>query len=369
MTSEAKIASDYMLGVSIVICTYNGTARLPQTLAHLAAQQVGDDVQWEVIVIDNASTDDTARVAEASWSDVTVAPLRVVHETRLGLSYARRRGFDEARYEIVGLVDDDNLVCPDWVRLVSEIMTAHPEAGACGGWSDAICEVEPPWWFENHKIMYAVGPEMPNKDRASERAIMWGAGFAVRRRAWQELVRRGFESRLTDRQGKALVGGGDTELSLALRLMGWRLRYDPRLRLQHVISPARLTWSHLRRLHRGDGTASVGLDPYFAATSRGTDHEIPRYKSTWAWQVAATCKFMLRRPHKLFSMLFSPREGDRDILWIDHCRGRLRRLLQVRGGYDRSFDDVERMLTAYPREHIVRTTNDQSKDILAGGHR
>lgn len=353
--------------ISVIICCHNSSHTLPRTLAHLASQRGADDLRWEVIVIDNASTDDTAELARRVWSHEqnAPAPLRVVHEPRQGLTHARLRGFDEARHEIISFIDDDNLVSPDWVHLVAEIMSRHPEAGACGGWSDPLFEVEPPWWFENHKIMFTIGPEMPNKDQPSERDIIWGAGLAVRRQAWEELVSCGFESQLTDRQGKELVGGGDTELCLALRLCGWRLRYDPRLRLRHALAPARLTWHHLRRLHQGDGAASVGLDPYHAALFRDTPDDIPPYKSTWTWQYAATCKNMLRHPRRLMSALFFPREGDPDVLWLDHCRGRLRRLRRLRTTYNQSFAHVAQIFAARPAGRIDLTPD--GDEYASGG--
>src|ERR1700730_6467372 len=124
-----ELAKPVRLGVSVVICCHNSAQLLPQTLSHLAAQEL-TDVVWEVIVIDNASTDETARVARESWPPGNPAPMRVINEPQLGLSYARWCGFKEARYEFVCFVDDDNWVCPGWVRTVSEVMTTHPEVGA-----------------------------------------------------------------------------------------------------------------------------------------------------------------------------------------------------------------------------------------------
>src|ERR1700719_3404911 len=81
------------LGVSIVVCCFNSASRLSeafaQTLAHLAAQETTAETRWEVIVVDNASTDDTAQVAQKSWPRQLEDSLQVVGEPRLGLSYAR----------------------------------------------------------------------------------------------------------------------------------------------------------------------------------------------------------------------------------------------------------------------------------------
>jgi glycosyltransferase involved in cell wall biosynthesis len=116
------------LGVSIVICCQNSEKLLPATLSRLKKQQAGD-VKWEVLVIDNASVDQTALVARDCWGEDGPALMRVVHEPRLGSYYARERAFAEAEYELVSFIDDNNWVGPGWVVTVSECMSADPDFG------------------------------------------------------------------------------------------------------------------------------------------------------------------------------------------------------------------------------------------------
>lgn len=80
-----------LTGISIVICCYNSAQRLPLTLVHLAAQKVADNFPWEVIVVNNASTDNTEEAAFSSWDRESIE-MRVVYEPQPGLSYARHRG-------------------------------------------------------------------------------------------------------------------------------------------------------------------------------------------------------------------------------------------------------------------------------------
>ncbi len=79
-------------GVSIIICCYNSAHRLPKTLAHLKTQVVSQIIPWEVIVVDNASTDGTDQVAKTQWGELPGVPFRVVNEPRPGLSNARNLG-------------------------------------------------------------------------------------------------------------------------------------------------------------------------------------------------------------------------------------------------------------------------------------
>src|SRR5262245_37703710 len=299
-------------GVSVVICTHNGARRVPTALAHLASQHVPPRLPWEVVVVDNAATDAAAR---GSRPDEAAAPTRMVAEPVLGLGHARMRGLDEARHDVFSFVDDDNWVAPDWVATVSEIMASHPEAGACGGLSEAVLESEPPEWFERFDGYWAVGPQA---ERAEEVGQLWGAGLAVRRAAWCALRADGFTLSLAGRAGTALTTGEDLELCAALRLAGWRLRYDPRLRLRHFMPAARLTWDYARRLLYGWGVASVALDPYLMA--KGPPGLRARLLRLWTWRLAAVT---IRLVGQAMGVATRPGEGSSAVLRYQTLRGRL----------------------------------------------
>ena len=127
------------LGVSVVICAHNAAARLPTTLDHLRRQEGAQDIPWEVVLVDNGSSDGTAAVARELWDGPV--PLRVIGEPRLGQVHARIRGMTEAHYDLISFVDDDNWVASDWIARVMTAISAYPDAGACGGISEPIYEV------------------------------------------------------------------------------------------------------------------------------------------------------------------------------------------------------------------------------------
>jgi glycosyltransferase involved in cell wall biosynthesis len=332
MTQE--VAGTRRPGVSLVVCCHNSAGRLPPTLAHLAAQHANEGLAWEVIVVDNASTDDTAQVALSAWPAVHPAPLRVVREPQPGLSFARQRGFQESRYEIISFIDDDNWVCPEWVQLVAEVMAAHPEVGACGGWPEEVCEVEPPVWFERYKTAYAVGPQAEQAGvMAGQWACLGGAGMCIRYSAWQQLLDRGFRHILSGRKGASLASGEDIELMYALRLAGWKLWYEPRLRMQHFIPAGRLQWSYLLRMRRGGGASTVGLDPYSFALLGPPLTLKERLRRTWSWQLARTMKSLLLSRLKTFRSSRIAVEGNRDALELEHFTGRFLELMQWREVY------------------------------------
>ncbi len=318
-------------GVSVIVCCHNSAPRLPKTLAHLEAQRDTGGVPWEVIVVDNASTDGTAEVARESWRRRDGASLRVVREPHLGLIFARIRGLAEAAHDVVTFVDDDNWVCHDWVGLVARIMDAQPEVGGCLGFCEAACETSPPAWFEQHRGSYAIGPDgLEPGDITWTRDHFWGAGLTVRKSAWERLAGSGFRPQVVGRRGRALSSGEDTELCLALRMAGWRLWYEARLRLQHFLPAGRLTPPYLRRLHRAFGAASVGLDPYLLAAA-----------TPWRRQVRdAAGRLLLRRRDLLRPWRHPASVGD-DVLLAQRLYGRFRALLASRETYDKSMRRIQ----------------------------
>lgn len=339
-------ASETPLGVSVVICTYNGAARLPQALAHLAAQENTSATAWEVIVVDNASTDDSAEVARRCWPTDAPAPLRVVAEPQIGLSRARIKGFAEALYEIVSFIDDDNWVADDWVSRVSETMSNDPALGALNGLNYPVFEIEPPQWFERFQEIYAVFTE-ENLARLNGLPYgLFGAGLNVRKTAWLELKRANFEFDLSDVVGAKLSRGGDSELTFAIREAGWKLAFDPALRLQHFLPANRLNWAYLRRLSRESAISTVALDAYNLPAGTGIKS---RLRKTWAWHALAAAKALLKDPRTLVLAPLCAMEGDPAVLAYEGWRGRLSGLLRLRGGYREAMLRPHRWKVREPR--------------------
>ncbi len=115
-------------GISIVICCFNSEQRLPKVLEHLDRQILIDSIQWEVVVVDNASRDRTSDVAKELWKREDVS-LKVVFEPNPGLSSARMKGIDESSYDIISYIDDDNWVESGWIQKVYDGMNKDPKIG------------------------------------------------------------------------------------------------------------------------------------------------------------------------------------------------------------------------------------------------
>ena len=322
--------------VSVVICCHNGSTRLGPTLAHLLRQDVPPDLAWEVVLVDNASTDDTERIARTLWPGETPVPMRVVTEPQLGLIYARLRGLSAARYEIVSFLDDDNWVAVDWVRRVAEIMAADPRVGACGGRTEAVTEMAPPPWFTDYAAWYAVGRQGESTgDITWRRGRLWGAGLTLRKQAWKDLVENGFSATLSGRSGKQMSAGEDTEICYALRLAGWRLWYAEDLMLRHFIPAGRLTVDYLTRLRCGFGRQSIGIDPYRFYVSFDSSDIRSLFGKVWLRQLLREIYIGLFRDRSLWrSWTAGKRKALANrMIWLFH-RGRITALARLRTEYD-----------------------------------
>ncbi len=353
-----NVAYKNRLGVSVVICCHNSVPRLPQTLAHLTAQQVEaglpDTVPWEVIVVDNASTDQTAMLALNLWPADAPAPLRVVSEPQLGLAHARLRGLSEARFELVSFIDDDNWPCPRWVETVSELMREHPTVGACGGWLTAVSENPLPPWFERYAESYVVGQQALNSgDVTTTGGYLWGAGLTIRQSAWKQLRAAGFSPLLSGRNGLLLSAGEDSEICFALRLAGWRLWYDKRLTLQHYLPTDRLEWRYLRRLHRGFGASLAVLGIYLRILQPAA-HRLHCLRGWWLIETVGCFYKLVLQLGKWYMAPAGSLAAERALLRREHYQGKLQTLLRQRRTYGQMVKQIQALAEALTADQ--RTT-------------
>jgi hypothetical protein len=161
-----------------------------------------------------------------------------------------------------------------------------------------------------------------------------GAGMTLRQEAWCDLERNGFRSQLSDRTGARLSSCGDIEWGLALALAGWKVRIEPRLRLEHCLSADRLNWPYLRKLLRAVGEAQPVLDAYYYAAQYGSGGK-GRLRQYWWWHFIAVAAKLLREhsPRTLLRAYFTDMEGDDNAAEIELRIGRLRGFAGLRSRY------------------------------------
>ncbi|MBC8985439.1 glycosyltransferase family 2 protein [Pedobacter sp. N36a] len=256
-------------GITVLVCTYNGASRLAKTIEHLASQKTRPTFQWELIVIDNASKDDSAAVAQTEWNKYNLpsVPFTVLSEQKPGKIYALEQGAARANYEYLLICDDDNWLQPDYLEKMYAILDSHPEVGAVGGQGIAVCDLPAlPVWFKDYEEGYATGKQGPQTGDVTANGHLWGAGLGTRTSLYQKMY-IGFPSLLTGRSGKQLTAGEDAEYCQRLILAGYKLYYDANLIFQHYMPENRLQSEYRVNLFQGFTESNKILHKYYLANA------------------------------------------------------------------------------------------------------
>jgi glycosyltransferase involved in cell wall biosynthesis len=255
--------------ISILVSTFNRATLLRETLDRLRKQRFehGD----ELIVVNNASTDDTANVIEAASAAFPV-PLRHLHEPVAGKSWALNRAIATANGDVLALTDDDVLVADDWLETLRQIFE-DPAIGLVGGRVDPRWEKPAPVWLRVDDGEYYNGMSAPlallhygqAQDLGDRSAV--GANMGVRRAIAQQVG--GFATHLGRKAG-TLLCGEDHDLCARVSAAGFRCEYRPELRVLHWVPADRLTLRYFIRWFFWSGITEVVLErtvPSFYAVS------------------------------------------------------------------------------------------------------
>ena len=227
-----------MMKVTVILCTYNRCQSLAKTLESLAASTLPGWIDWEVLVVDNNSIDQTREVVEDFCLHYP-GRFRHLFEPRQGLSYARNAGIREARGSILAFTDDDATVEPDWLCNLTSGLLAGECAGAGGRIVPVWAKPLPSWLsIDDPQTM---GPfvafDLGEKACPLTRPP-YGANMAFRREAFQTYG--GFRVDL-GRSATNLQGREEIEFANRLLAGRERLKYEPGAVVRHPASKDRMT--------------------------------------------------------------------------------------------------------------------------------
>jgi glycosyltransferase involved in cell wall biosynthesis len=227
--------------ISTVICTYNRCALLREALSSLTAQSLPSS-QFEVIVVDDGSTDATRAVA-AEFADKL--PLTVITQTNSGLSAARNAGWRAARAPLVAYLDDDARAAPDWLERILAAFAAAPEAAVVGGPVHPRWEKPRPAWLPDDLLLFLTIFNLgPHEIRSREVPVFAGASMAMPR-TWLEAT-GGFDQRL-GRRGSSLLSHEESAWWERVRDRGGFGLYRPDIVVDHFVPAVRATRTWFRR--------------------------------------------------------------------------------------------------------------------------
>lgn len=307
---------------SIVICTYNRAANLPACVAHLAEQSGVESLSWEVLIVDNNSSDDTAQVF-ATLCDQHPIMLRYAFESSQGLSHARNRGIREADGDHVIFIDDDIQVTRHWLRSFSNAFNEN-DCDAAGG-PIKVCSQRPlPNWIRPDMLGFLGGLDFGNEPCLLDgvNRYPFGGNMAFRR---QELERLGGFDVDMGRKGSGestdeLFKGEEAAYFRQLAQSGGAICYVPGASVEHHILPYQLRRRFFLTLHYNEGVQSMrGMQLTAGRKFLGVPLYVIRQTLNAAGRYLAT------------TFRVGPNGSVRDLMTVAYFVGRLRGALARNG--------------------------------------
>jgi cellulose synthase/poly-beta-1,6-N-acetylglucosamine synthase-like glycosyltransferase len=294
MTAET-LAKDAGPRLSVVIPTRDRADLLARALESIAAQTLPREA-FEVIVVDNGSSDDTAAVT-ARFAGAA-GNIRYFFAPEPGLHVGRHVGLREARGEVIVYADDDIRALPTWLEAVAENF-ADPDVALVGGNNlPDFLQPPPPWLLKlwkrpflgGHAIIPLSVIELPAGRRPFSPYFVWGCNFSVRRSVLLECG--GFHP---DGMPQSLIrfrGDGETQVSRLIVSRGLRCLFDSRASVLHAVTPERMTLDYFRKR-----AYNQGVSDSFTRLREGQAPAVRRGAAARLRRLAARAKaFLLSSP-------------------------------------------------------------------------
>jgi glycosyltransferase involved in cell wall biosynthesis len=231
--------------ISVILCTYNRARSLPKALESVALSKVPDFVDWEVLIVDNNSSDRTRQVAE-EYRHRFPSRFRYIFESRQGKSMALNTGIHASNAEILAFMDDDVEVDHAWLYSLTKPLINGTWSGV-GGRILSEPGFVPPKWMETTS-RYALAP-LAVFDRGTEAGELSEAPFGTNMAFRKEMFSKhgGFRTDLGPQPGSE-IRSEDTEFGERLLVRGERFFYEPSALVYHSVprerirKPYFLTW-------------------------------------------------------------------------------------------------------------------------------
>ena len=279
--------------VSVLIPTFNRAVLLGETLDSVARLQPRSAPGWEVLVVDNNSTDDTAAVVQGRQTGFPV-PLRYAFEPAQGRSNALNCGVRATSAPVIAFIDDDVVVSERWLdEAVAPLLDPDSGIDYTGGPVLPIWEAPRPRWLSPTQpdlwgAIAILDYGADSFEFEERRRVPLGANMAIRR----TLVDRigGFSPRLGRSSGSQILGQEVPEFLARARAVNSRGRYIPGMMVRHHVPARRLTKTYFRRWWYGKGRSRAALERLQPLTELGVDlNRVPHVLRTprFMWRSAA----------------------------------------------------------------------------------
>ena len=274
-----------MAELSVILATHNRRDFARACLESLCAQTASPD-RFDICVVANACSDDTAAMARAFAASHPPPSIMVVEEPVAGLSRARNAGIRATTSPLLANIDDDSTAAPDWVDVILARFANLPaDVAMIGGEIDPVWMAPPPPWLTPGMMgILSAASNMGTTPRLIDghEGLFEGNG-AYRRQAIEAI---GLYPLGLGRAGNSLLSGEGVVLDL-LRSKGWGLYFDPALRIRHTIHANRLHPLWFRHRHFWQGISAVAMrraqDQHQMARADAITIELPLDAADWAF--------------------------------------------------------------------------------------
>ncbi|MFR9165797.1 MAG: glycosyltransferase [Dysgonomonas sp.] len=224
--------------LSVIICTYNREKYIYNALRSIANQNFPKD-EYEIVLINNKSTDNTEKCCEKFCSDFPDVDFRYFIEENQGLSYARNRGVKESSGDVLIYVDDDATVFDGYLLSVKSFFEKNSDALACGGPIIPVYEIEKPKWL-SHYTEQLIGGALYEGDKIKpfrHGKYPGGGNSAFRKEVFEKY---GLFNVDLGRKGSSLIGAEEKDFFERLTKDNRIFYYLPQMGIYHYI-PAKKT--------------------------------------------------------------------------------------------------------------------------------
>lgn len=256
-----------MIQLSVIIPTKNRASSLERTLKSIVSQTLDNSV-FEVIVVDNGSTDTTKELSNQYSS--AFKNFKYVYEEKAGLHYGRHAGMRAASGDILTYADDDIEAFPTWLEAILDSFK-DPKVNLVGGKNIPLFEANPPQWLlemwnfrhpEGKYLGYLSILDFGDEARFIEPYFIWGCNFSVRKETL--ITAKGFHPDGMPGDKLILRGDGESYISKFIEESGKKACYNPAASVHHIIPVSRMTIDYFQRRAYAQGISDSYTDIRYA---------------------------------------------------------------------------------------------------------
>ncbi len=288
---------EYPYKISAVICSYNRARFIIDAVDSIFNQDF-DRKLYEVIVVDNNSTDNTVALLEEYKTKHPGYNFRYYVEHNQGVSYTRTRCAKEATGEIVAYLDDDSTAQPGWLSSIAEFFDSHPDTWSTGGKISPVFLTGIPDWYSKY-FFGLVGnfDQGPNVKQLTGARYPCGANMAFRKKVFEEI---GYFNAELGRKGKGLLATEEKEIYMRILAHHHKVYYLPYVAVLHKVESNKFDKAYVRRHSMGIGG---GERLRLKGDTTALFVKLFEYIAKWGYAVLYGLGFLIKGQWSKFIML------------------------------------------------------------------